>query len=364
MKQLRVAAEGLQRASLRLAPLMLGLGIVAATGLMGGTGFEREVTLTLVLVVVVIGLYTFIGMTGVLSFGHIAFMAIGAYVTALLTVPVARKEVLLPNLPAVLRETVIHPLAAAFVAGLIAALFGALIGIPLMRLSGLSAALAFLAVLLIVHTVAGEWETVTRGHLTMLGVPRETDLLRSLAFAWMAIVGAYVFSESRVGLRLRASRDDDAGAQAIGVNIGSDRRIALVVSGFIVGIGVFLYGQFLGSFNPDTFFLTMTFITVAMLVVGGMNTLSGAVLGTVVVQFVAALLRRIEAGFVLGPVTIPGRTGLREVGLAILMLVILLVRPGGLTGGVEVWRLRFGRKRDRWRADAERSGQEAQEPAA
>jgi branched-chain amino acid transport system permease protein len=103
-----------------------------------------------------------------------------------------------------------------------------------------------------------------------------------------------------------------------------------------MGVGGALYGQYLGSFNASFFYLALTFTTLAMLVVGGMKSLTGAVIGSLVISFVAEFLHRIEQGADLGPVTIPARPGLREVGLAIIMLTILVIRPRGITNGREL----------------------------
>lgn len=292
----------------------------------------------LVTLVVVVGLYVFVGNSGVLSFGHVSFMSIGAYVAAWLTVPPFRKEVLFPHLPQALRNADVPDLPTAVVSGLAAAIFALVIGFPLMRISGMAASLALFAVLLIVNNVASNWDDWTRGTLAVLGVPTNTDLLRALIGAAACIAVAYAFQQTKVALRLRASREDEIAAKAIGVDIARDRHVALVVSGFIVGVGGFLFAQYQGSFNPDAFYLGLTFTTIAMLVIGGMNSLAGAITGTVVVSALSVGLRNIESGVSLGPVVIPAKPGVREVGLGLLMLLILLFRPKGITHGREaVW---------------------------
>jgi branched-chain amino acid transport system permease protein len=190
---------------------------------------------------------------------------------------------------------------------------------------------------LIVHTVANNWEQVTRGRLTMFGLPSNAGTIpATLVCALIAMAAAYAFQESRFGLRLRASREDEVAAKAIGINVARERRIAFVLSAVFVGAGGFLFGEFIGSFNPDVFFIGITFLTIAMLVVGGMNSLAGAVIGTVVITAVAETLRRVEEGISVGSLDIPGRPGLREAGLAGVMLLILIFRPSGITGGREI----------------------------
>jgi branched-chain amino acid transport system permease protein len=314
-------------------PLTLLIGLI---DVYGSEITQRTAITMLIDLVLVVGLYIFSGNTGILSFGHMSFMAVGAYVTALLTIPVAQKESLLPSLPGFIGHHQLSAFPAALVTVFVTGLFGLVLAIPLMRAGGLAVGLSMFAVLLIVYVVANNWTQVTRGRLTMFGMPPWTTMWSALALALAVIFVAYVFQESRVGLRLRASREDEIAARAIGVNVNRDRRIAFVLSAMVVGAGGYSFALFLSSFNADAFYLAITFLTIAMLVVGGINSLTGAVVGTVLLTTVAELLRRVEEGTSIGPLSIPARPGLRETGLAFVMLVTLIFRPKGLTGGREV----------------------------
>jgi branched-chain amino acid transport system permease protein len=321
-----------------LVPCLLVLAVVGLTSF-GSEILQREAIAMLINLVLVIGLYTFAGNSGVLSFGHMSFMAVGAYVTALLTIPPTMKNVLLPHLPVLIRHSSLGSVEAALIAGVAAAVFAAPLAIPLMRLSGLTASIAMFAVLLIVYEVDRNWIDVTRGTLTMLGVPPTVTLPSATLVALAAIAAAFAFQRTRVGLRLRATREDEAAAKAIGINIAALRRVAFVLSAFIVGVGGFEYAQFYGSFTAEAFYLNVTFITIAMLVIGGSRSLTGAVSGVVVLSALLEILREIQDGLNLGPIVLTSPAGLREVGAAIAMLVILLLRPGGLVGDGEVsWR--------------------------
>ena len=170
----------------------------------------------------------------------------------------------------------------------------------------------------------------------MSGIPTTTTIWVALAWAAAATAAAWAFQRSRIGLRLRASREEESAARAIGVGVAGERTVALVISAFFVGAAGALFGMFIGSFNPDAFFLNITFLMVAMLIIGGMTSLTGAVLGTLVISTVSELLRRAEGGLDLGLVRISAQPGLREVGLALVMLAVLILRPSGLTGGREL----------------------------
>ena len=115
---------------------------------------------------------------------------------------------------------------------------------------------------------------------------------------------AYAHSISRSGLALRAARDEATAAAASGVDIPRERLIAFVISGAIMGLGGALFAHSVGVVTPDTFYLGLTFITLSMLVVGGMNSLSGAVLGVVVLSIMIQLLRWMEKGVDMGGTTL------------------------------------------------------------
>jgi branched-chain amino acid transport system permease protein len=292
---------------------------------------------------IVLGLYLFVGLTGVFSFGHVGFVAIGAYVSGVLAVPLASKEILYQDLPGFLGTTQLDPLAAILVGALAAAAVGAVLAPALGRLSGLSAALATFAMLVIVYVVARNYEPVTRGTKGMLGVPIETTIWTAALWALVILAVVFVFQNSRIGLQLRAAREDEVAATAVGIRIGRLRGVALVLSAFLVGLAGGVYGQQLGSFNPDVFYLDLTFLTLAMLVVGGVNSLSGAVIGALVLSLLSQVLRDVESAV--------GRPGLTEVSFALITILILVLRPSGITGGKELRLparlLTMGRRRPR-----------------
>ncbi len=318
-----------------LAPAAL-LVIVVAAATAGPASLERTATVMVINVVFVVGLYIFVGNSGVVSFGHASFMAIGAYTSALLTVAPATKAVQIAGLPGFLVNADWATIPAALIAGVCAALFALVVGIPLMRLSGLAAGIATLALLIIVNVVIREWESLTGGTKTMVGVPTDTTLFGAVVWAVIAMAVAFLYQESRFGLRLRSSREDELAAKAIGVNVVRERLLAFMLSAFFTGVGGALYGHFLGVFAPTTFFFSITFLVIAMLVVGGINSLAGATVGVIVISGVAEGLRRVEAGIDLGFAEIPSRRGVREVGLGIVLLLILLLRPSGITGSKEI----------------------------
>lgn len=332
-------AEALIPAVRRAWPLLALLLLVAAvTGLasLGDASIDRVVVTSLVNLVLVVSLYVFVGTSGVFSFAQMAFAATGAYASAILTIPTETKAVLYTELPGFLADASAGPLWATLVGGIAAGALGLIVAIPVMRLTGIAAGLATFAVLIIFHVVAQNWTQVTNGSFGIAAIPTTTTTGNALLWALATIVAAYLFQQSRVGLRLRGSREDEIAARAAGIGVYNERRLAWVTSAFFSGVGGALFAQYIGAFNPDTFYISLTFLTLAMLVVGGLKSLSGAVVGTLVISFAGELLRRIEGGVDLGVVEVPGRVGVQQVGLALIMVGVLLLRPSGITGGREI----------------------------
>ena len=135
---------------------------------------------------------------------------------------------------------------------------------------------------------------------------------------------------------LRASRDDEIAARASAAAVERVRLTAFVISAFLIGAGGSLYAQFLGILTADTFFMGLTFITLAMLVIGGIGSLTGAVVGTVAVTLIIEILRGLEGGVVVAGARLALPAGSQEIGLGVVMALILIFRAQGLVGGAEV----------------------------
>jgi branched-chain amino acid transport system permease protein len=285
---------------------------------------------------VVVGLYVFIGNSGIISFGQIGFMCIGAYAAAWATAEPSFKQIMLQGLPAFLQENQYPFLVAVAGALVLPALVALCLGIAIMRLSGTAASIATFAFLMIVNSVYSNWDSVTAGVSSIIGIPTVVGPWTAYAFAILAVIIAYLYQISRFGLMLRASRDDDVAARASAVHIVRMRLIAFVVSAALVGVGGGLYAQFLGILTVDPFYLNLSFITIAMLVVGGMSSLTGAVTGVVVVTAIIELLRFLERGVTLGGTMLSLPQGSQEIGLGIVMALILIYRPNGVSGGREL----------------------------
>ena len=319
-------------------PAALAVGlllIVVCVWASGDRVIERAAIDGLIHVVLVIGLYIFIGNSGVLAFGNMAFMMIGAYAVAWFTMSPFKKNFAL-NLPAFLADTTLPLLPSAIMAALLAAMVAAVLAVPLMRLSGIAASIGTFAALMVLYTLYSNWDSWTFGAGTLAGVPIYVDMWVALAWCAVALLVASVYQKSRFGLALRASRENEAAARAVGIDVPTQRLIAFVLGAFFMGIGGVLKAHFIGSIAVKTFWLGPTFVTLAMLIVGGQRSLTGAVVGVVTVAALLEFLRQLEAGLPIGDLMVQSPRYLRELGIAFVMLVILIVRPAGITTGREI----------------------------
>jgi branched-chain amino acid transport system permease protein len=284
-----------------------------------------------VAVAIVVALYVFVGNSGVISFGQVSFVAVGAFAAGVMTIPTDTKPTIIPGLFDALAENSIGNAASLFLAAGIGGVFALLVGIPLMRLSGLAAGIATFAVLGITHNILRNWEKIGPGPQTLTTVPETTTLLQATLGAVAVVAIAFAYQRSPLGRQLRASREDPAAAQAAGIDVHRQRLWAFALSGALSGFAGGLYVHLLGTLSTEQVYLELTFLSLAMLVVGGMRSLWGAVVGALVVSGLDSFLLNAENGEV--GFTLPGGTRLVAVGA--FMALVLVFRPSGITGGRE-----------------------------
>jgi branched-chain amino acid transport system permease protein len=304
--------------------------LVIASEALGIRLYDRIATNLCISLVLVLGLQVFMGNSGILSFAHMGFMGVGAYASAVLTIPVKMKGMALPDLYPFLQGVELSPLVAIAIGGLVAALVAAVLSYPLMRLSDAAAVITSFALLVVLYTVMTHWSQLTNGPRTLFGLPKATDLTLSATVAVLALVAAIAFKESRTGRLLRASRDDERAAAAIGAHIPSLRWRAFVLAALFAGVGGALWGHFITSFSPKAFYLKETFLILSMLVIGGANTVTGAVVGAFIVTAAYEGLRGLEGAINEAKLTAEPVIGLTEIVLALAMIAVLVLKPGGL----------------------------------
>ncbi|HEY6053558.1 MAG TPA: branched-chain amino acid ABC transporter permease [Gaiellaceae bacterium] len=314
------------------APIAL---VVAAAAVAGGLTLTQQLEFenALVMVAVVVALYVFVGNSGVISFGHVSFVAVGAYLSGLISIDAQSKAFTLPGLLPVLRNSHVGVVPSIALGALAGGVYALVVGLALMRLSGLPAGIATFAVLGITYNVLYYWEKVSPGAQAMASVP-EIGRWTVAVGVIIVVVCAYAYQRSRFGRRLRATREDPPAARSVGIDVYRERLIAFTLSGALAGLAGALFVHQLGSITPGQVYLDLTFVTLAMLVFGGVSSLWGAVVGALAISALNSFLgdaeNTVHVGFRL---TLPQGTRLVTIG-AVMALVVIL-RPGGLTGGRE-----------------------------
>jgi branched-chain amino acid transport system permease protein len=225
----------LDDASQLLAPIVLGVA-AAVVGSFTSRAIEIYFLTAILSVAIVVAIYVFVGNSGVLSFGQISFVAVGAFAAGVMTIPLESKTGVLPDLFPLLRDHTIGNLPSLVLATAVGGLFAFLVGVPLMRLSGLAAGIATLAVLEITHNLLREWTKIGPGATTLPLIPESTGLLQAAVGTVIVIVVAFAYQRSRFGRSLRATREDPAAAQAVGIDVHRQRLWAFTLSGALAGL--------------------------------------------------------------------------------------------------------------------------------
>jgi len=273
------------------------------------------------------------GITGQFSIGHAGFMAVGAYAAAFVTYTVTHPSGGGEVPPYALQVVVF--LVALVLGGLVAACVGWLVGLPSLRLKGDYLAIVTLGageiiLVLLQNSSSVPALSVLGGALGMYGLTLYTD------FFWVWLVAAVTIA---VNLRLRDSshgraflavRENEIAAEAVGVDTTRYKVRAFVIGAFFAGVAGGLHAHALGNITPSPtdFGFVRSFEVVAMVVLGGMGSVSGSVLAALTLTFLLEGLREIQK-----------LTGLdlRMVIYSVLLVTLMLVRPSGLLGSREIW---------------------------
>ncbi len=312
------------------------IALIAAVAVFGSTvsaAHQLEFESALVSSAIVVALYVFIGNSGVISFGQMSFVAVGAFLSGILTIDAQQKSFVLPNLFPILGDTHVGTPLSLLLAALVGGVYALLVGLVLMRLSGLPAGIATFAVLGVTYNVFRNWERIGPAAQALNSVP-ESTIWELMGGALISVVAAYAYQRSRFGRQLRATREDPAAAQASGIDVYRQRLVAFTLSGALAAFAGGLLVHELGSITTDQVYLELTFVTLAMLVVGGVGSLWGAVVGALLVSGLDSYLGDAENSKFF-PFWFKLPEGSRLVLLGAIMALVLILRPSGLTGSRE-----------------------------
>lgn len=296
------------RASLVAFAALMALLVVAPFVLPGWRIFAlNQIAIHIVLAV---GLNLLVGTTGLISLGHAAFLAVGAYTSVVLVGA---------GVPFV---------AALVAAGAVSGALGFVVGLPALRLEGPYLTIATMGFGIATQQLLGYWESLTGGHMglhtppiSIAGVPLATDAARYgviMPVTVLCVIAGYNIQRSRVGRALAAIRDSDVAAQASGVDLTAYKTRAFAISTFFAGLAGSLYAHNAGFIAPENFDLFLSIKMLAMVVVGGLGSVLGSVLGP-------SLLVGVELAF-------SGAKAYSAIIVGAVMIVVVLFEPAGLRG--------------------------------
>ncbi|TWD47069.1 amino acid/amide ABC transporter membrane protein 2 (HAAT family) [Arthrobacter sp. AG367] len=298
--------------------------------------FEDVLLSAMVFACLTVSLQALMGNTGLIFFGQFAFVAVGAYVSGVLTVPASARGTLLPDLPDWLSGIELG-FWASVVAGALAAGVVALIASPvLVRVSGLAAAVVSLGLMFIVSDLLRETPSITRGAQVFSGVPYDTTLLTAGIVLTVTTLAAAAFKFSRWGLEARGGRDDSVAAESSGLSMARVRTPALLLGGLLSGAAGAVWAHYLTAFSPVTFGIDPAVVVVIMAVIGGVNSVSGALVGATIIAVWQELARQVEGGLVVFGLQLPRMPEFSALTLGVGLIVVLAIRPRGLLASREL----------------------------
>lgn len=310
---------------------------------------------SLVYTVVVLSMNIVTGFTGLFSLGQAGFMALGAYTTAILTIPVkSRASVYYLNgiMPEI--ENWILPIPIAIIlGGIVAALFAALIGLPVLKLKSDYLAIATLGFSEIIRAVIQSpmMNQITNGGLGLNKIPTFNKYFPSLEcfiYCLIPIILMILILSSSTGRDFKAVREDEIAARAVGINVFKTKELSFIVSSFFTGIGGGLFAMFLRTMKPGIFSTSLTYELLLIVVLGGIGSITGSIVGSFFVNMVLFELLRVfdDSSFAIAGVNIPlFKPGFRMVIVSIILMIVVLFFRKGLLGGKELSISKFRRRR-------------------
>ena len=281
------------------------------------------------------------GFTGLFSLGQAGFMALGAYVFAIFTIPCAQRPGVyyLYGVADWLKNIELPIIVALVVAGAVCALMAALIGAPVLRLKSDYFAIATLGFAEIVRIVVGSspLNRVTNGSLGLKLIPRFPSFFFPFIVVAICIFIVWLLINSSYGRAFKAIREDEIAAEAMGINLAKHKQMSFIISSFFAGVGGALMAMYMGAITSTTFNVTLTYNILLIVVIGGMGSLTGSIISSFLV--IAARewwLRFLDQPLFIAGVQIPlFKTGFRMVVFSIILMVVVLFFRKGIMGNKE-----------------------------
>jgi len=281
------------------------------------------------------------GFTGLFSLGQAGFMTLGAYTYAIITIPVAARPSVyyLYGVAPWLSNLELPIVVSLLVAGLMAALFAALIGAPVLKLKSDYLAIATLGFAEVVRIVVASspLNMITNGSLGLTKIPGFKSYYGIFIVSVICIAIVALLINSSYGRAYKAIRDDEIAAEAMGINLAKHKQQSFVISAFFAGIGGALMAMYMGAVSSTTFTIAVTYFILLIVVIGGMGSITGSIISAFLV--IAArewLLRPLDQVQYIGSFKIPLlKSGFRMVVFSVVLMIVVLFFRQGIMGDKE-----------------------------
>lgn len=284
--------------------------------------------------ILAISLNLIYGFTGMFSLGHAGFMAIGAYVCTIFILTPDQKigMWMLEDMPDFLVNLSMPFFPAVVAGGIVAALFGLLIALPVLRLGGDYLGIATLGFAEIIRVVLMNIPSITNGSLGIKGIPQYATLWWNYGWLLFTLYFVVVLLKSNIGNAFKAIRDDEIAAKTMGINSFLYRVLSFAIGAFFAGVGGALMATLISTIDPKMFNFMLTFNVLMIVVAGGLGSITGSIIGSIVITFMLEYLRVVEDPFTLGDFEVAGVPGMRMVIFSLLLMCIIIFRRSGLLG--------------------------------
>ncbi|MDL0087860.1 branched-chain amino acid ABC transporter permease [Campylobacter gastrosuis] len=287
------------------------------------------------------------GVTGQFSLEPNGFVALGAYVTALMLLsPDAKISQFDIEDPAgvILAFYLPNFILALICAGIASTILALILSYPVFRVRGDYLAIVTLGFGFIIQIIAINFPAFTNGSLGLNEVPKHSNIYYTGGVAIIAVVAILNIIYSKFGRAMKAVRDDEDAALAMGIDTFKIKTLAFCTSAFFEGVGGGLLVCLLGSVSPDQFTFFFTFQLLIIIVLGGLGSTTGAVIGTILVMGGSEWLRFLDEPMSLFGYTTPALPGLRMVVFSLILILVMLFAREGIMGKRELTELKFKKR--------------------
>ena len=316
----------------------LGAGLLYLGDKSLGPYVMRILNLSAIYIVLSLSLNLVNGFTGQFSLGCAGFMAVGAYVSALLSMSPEVKEMnfFLEPLAPWLQNLTLPFLLALFAGGLCAAVAGLIIGLPVLRLRDDYLAIATLGFSEIIRVLITNFQSLTNGAQGLKNIPKFATTWTVWGVAAAAVVFMALLTRSSYGRQLKAIRDDEIAAEAMGVNVFRVKVVSFTISSFMAGVGGALLGHMITTIDPKMFNFMLTFNILLIVVLGGNGSITGSVIASIGITVLMEAMRFLDGPLNLIVLKTDGLPGLRMVIFSAMLMAVVLFRQRGLMGDREL----------------------------